>query len=48
MKINSTKFRMRPGKKIALKEWPTIVKPFCKSKKRYKELLEPTFRRSGL
>ena len=40
MKINSTDFRMRPGKKIALKEWPTIVKPFCKSKKRYKELLE--------
>ena len=40
MKINSTDFRMRPGKKIALKEWPTIVKPFYKSKKRYKELLE--------
>ena len=40
MKINSTDFRVRPGKKIALKEWPTIVKPFCKSKRRYKELLE--------
>ena len=40
MKINSKDFRVRPGKKIALKEWPTIVKPFCKSKKRYKKLLE--------
>ena len=40
MKINSKDFRVRPGKKVALKDWPTIVKPFCKSKKRYKELLE--------
>jgi PPK2 family polyphosphate:nucleotide phosphotransferase len=40
MKINSKAFRMRPKKKIALKDWPTTVKPFCKSKKRYKQLLE--------
>ena len=40
MKINSNDFRVRPGKKIALKEWPTIVKPFCTSKKRYQKLLE--------
>ena len=40
MKINSNDFRVRPGKKIALKEWPTIVKPFCTSKKRYRKLLE--------
>ena len=40
MKINSKDFRVRPGKKVALKERPTIVKPFCKSKKRYNELLE--------
>ena len=40
MKINSRDFRVRPGKQVALKDWPTIVKPFCKSKKRYKELLE--------
>ena len=32
MKINSKDFRVRPGKRIKLKEWPTIVKPFCKSK----------------
>ena len=31
---------MRPGSKIKLKEWPTKVKPFCKSKKQYKKLLE--------
>ncbi|MGC2527086.1 MAG: ADP-polyphosphate phosphotransferase [Candidatus Acidiferrum sp.] len=39
MKINSKDFRVR-GEKINLKKWPTIIKPFCKSKKRYKELLE--------
>ena len=40
MKINSKDFRVRPGKKVTLREWPTIVKPFCKSKKRYQKLLE--------
>ena len=40
MRINSSDFRVRPGKKVALKDWPTIVKPFCKSKKRYHKLLE--------
>ena len=39
MKINSKDFRVRSGKQIALKEWPTMVKPFCKSKKRYQKLL---------
>jgi len=39
MKINPDNYRVRPGEKVKLKEWPTIVKPFCKSKKRYKELL---------
>ena len=39
MKINSKDFRVRPGKKVNLREWPTIVKPFCKSKKRYRKLL---------
>ena len=33
MKINSKDFRVRPGEKVKLKEWPTIVKPFYKSKK---------------
>ena len=40
MKINSRDFRVRPGEKVKLKEWPTIVKPFCKSKKRYQKRLE--------
>jgi len=40
MKINSKDFRVRSGKKVNLREWPTIVKPFCKSTKRYQELLE--------
>jgi PPK2 family polyphosphate:nucleotide phosphotransferase len=39
-KINSKDFRLRPGEKVNLKKWPTIVEPFCKSKKQYKELLE--------
>jgi hypothetical protein len=32
MKISSGDFRVRPGKKDELREWPMIVKPFCKSK----------------
>jgi PPK2 family polyphosphate:nucleotide phosphotransferase len=40
MKINSQDFRVRPGEKIKLGKRPTIVKPFCKSKKEYQELLE--------
>jgi len=38
MKINSKDFRVT-GKKVELSEWPTIVKPFFKSKKEYQELL---------
>ena len=40
MKIKSKDFRVRPGKKVKLTEWPTMVKPFCSSKKEYQELLE--------
>jgi polyphosphate kinase 2 (PPK2 family) len=39
MKINSKDFRVRPNEKVKLKEWPTIMKPFYKSKKRYQKLL---------
>jgi PPK2 family polyphosphate:nucleotide phosphotransferase len=39
MKLDSKHFRARPGKKVALKEWPTIVKPFCTSKQEYEDLL---------
>jgi PPK2 family polyphosphate:nucleotide phosphotransferase len=39
IKINSKDFRVRPGEKVKLRDRPTIVKPFCKSKKAYQELL---------
>ena len=39
MKINSNDFRVRPGESVKLREWPTIVKPFFRSKKQYQELL---------
>jgi polyphosphate kinase 2 (PPK2 family) len=40
MKIDSKDFRVSHGKKVKLTEWPTVVKPFCKSKEQYQELLE--------
>jgi len=40
MKIDSKDFRVPHGKKVKLTEWPTVVKPFCKSKEKYQELLE--------
>lgn len=39
MKIKSKDFRVRPGAKVRLAAWPTRVKPYCRSKKRYQELL---------
>ncbi len=40
MRINSKDFRVQHGEKVKLREWPTRVKPFCKSKKQYQKLLE--------
>src|ERR1022692_2701300 len=40
MKIHSKNFRVPPGKKVDLRAWPTIMKPFCKTKKQYQTLLE--------
>ena len=40
MKIDSKDFRVSAGKSVNLKQWPTLVKPFYKSKKRYHKLLE--------
>lgn len=37
--MNSKDFRVRPGEKVDLREWPIIVKPFFRSKKGYQELL---------
>ena len=39
MNIDSKNFRVRPGKKVDLSKWPTIVDPYSKSKKQYKEIL---------
>jgi PPK2 family polyphosphate:nucleotide phosphotransferase len=39
MKIHSNDFRVSPRTKIKLGKWPTVVKPYCKTKKRYKKLL---------
>jgi PPK2 family polyphosphate:nucleotide phosphotransferase len=39
MKIHSKEFRVSPGTKIKFGKWPTVVKPYCKTKKSYKKLL---------
>ncbi len=39
MKINSKNFRVREGREIDLKKWPTTVKPAYKSKEQYQKLL---------
>src|SRR6267142_974710 len=39
MKINSKNFRVSEGGKIRLKNWPTKVKNFYKSKDDYKKIL---------
>ncbi len=40
MKIDCKDFRVRPGEKCKLRDWPTIVKPLYKSKEQYHKLLE--------
>ena len=39
MKINSKDFRVSPGEKVKLGGWPTVVHPYCRTKKRYKKVL---------
>ncbi len=39
MKIDSKDFRVREGKKVDLKKWPTEVKPYYRSKKQFKRIL---------
>jgi PPK2 family polyphosphate:nucleotide phosphotransferase len=39
LNINSKDFRVPPGKKVDLHQWPTEVEPFFKSKEEYKTLL---------
>ncbi len=45
MKIKSKDFRVKPGEKVRLRDWPTVTEPFCKSKKLYQELLEEHVRK---
>jgi PPK2 family polyphosphate:nucleotide phosphotransferase len=40
MKISPADFRIPKGKKLHLRDWPTLVDPFYRSKKHYHELLE--------
>ena len=40
MKIDIKKFRVREGESVKLKKWQTKTKPFYKSKKNYKTILE--------
>jgi len=37
MKINSEDYRVGPKEKVKLRNWPTIIKPFCESKKQYEK-----------
>jgi PPK2 family polyphosphate:nucleotide phosphotransferase len=39
-KIKSKDFRASPGVRIVLQKWPTRVKPYCKTKKRYEKVLK--------
>lgn len=39
MKIETKQFRVRPGAKVKLKRWPTLIKPFYKSKAHYQQIL---------
>jgi PPK2 family polyphosphate:nucleotide phosphotransferase len=40
MKIQSDDFRVHPGNEFKLRDRPTTIKPFCKSKKQYCKTLE--------
>ena len=39
MNIDPKEFRVRAGQSVALKKWPTRVKPFYKSSDHYQKLL---------
>ena len=40
MRIHSKDFRVRPGERVKLRKWPTVVKPSYKSKEGYQKLLK--------
>jgi PPK2 family polyphosphate:nucleotide phosphotransferase len=39
MKINADRFRVPPGKNVKLAQWPTLIKPFSKTKEEYEDQL---------
>src|ERR1051325_7023441 len=39
MSLNPTRFEVDPGEKVHLARWPTVVKPFYRSKEHYQQLL---------
>ena len=39
MKINAKRFRVKPGSKVRLSQYPTLVEPFCETKEEYQDLL---------
>jgi PPK2 family polyphosphate:nucleotide phosphotransferase len=39
MSINSNEYRVQPGQKVKIGDWPTDVKSVCKSKKTYHQLI---------
>ena len=39
MKINAKRFRVKPGAKVRLSAYPTLVEPFCETKEEYQDLL---------
>jgi len=43
MNINSGNFRVRAGKKVKLKEWPTQEEPDYQSKEEYQQILDPFY-----
>ncbi len=40
MRINPKDFAVSPGDKVELEQWPTSVKPICRSEEQYHELLD--------
>lgn len=40
MKIDATAYKLREGDAVDLGLWPTNVKPLCKSKKKYRKVLQ--------
>jgi PPK2 family polyphosphate:nucleotide phosphotransferase len=47
MKINAKRFRVPPGKNVKLARWPTLLKPFAKTKEEYADQLTKHRKRLG-